>query len=1415
MKKMLLMVTGLLLCQLMGISQTLLHYWNFNNSASEAALLTPNISLVAGGGIAHVAGGTSLIDFASGTGQNFDLLNENARSGDAAGTHLRFNNPIGGSLVFALPTAGATGVVVKYVTRRSGSGAGTQVVEYTTDGTNYTALKEITVTETPTLETLDFSAITAVNNNANFKIKISFSAGAGGAVGNNRFDNFTVDANLGVDNLAPTVVFSPINNATMVATNVQPTITFNKDARLVNNTPLDNSNVDALVELRLNNAAGTTVAFDATVANRVITISPSAALQNGQQYYVALKANVVEGANDVAIIEAQSSAFTSITTQTVFAAGDWLPVAYRMNATETDDEVGFLTLVDILPGTLVNLTDAKYTDNAQPQCPNGIVWTAPAAGVAAGTVITIKTDGLTANIGTVAGSGFGLSSGGDQVIVYTGSAAAPSYITAFSSNAWVAASTVCNGSLSKLPAGLEDGISSINLSIAPGNVAGNTVNAYYNGTQAGTTAQLKAAILNPANWMGVGGSTPPQTWPEYDFSGKPAVVSAKVLNQTSIQVIFNRDLDAASATDIANFTGVAGLSSVVRTNNGALPDTLTLVYGTAFAQGGSYTLTINNVKDAGGHAMASPFVFNFSYNTTIAFADKFLSVSEAAGFVSIKLKLENPATGSVDVVLKAAPWSNTDASDITYASTTLNFTGSSNAEQTITIPVNNDAVEEMDEYFVLSLENIKGLALSGKQYLTVYIKDDDRKAPVATEEIKLKYVSGFKPNTVSGSTTEIVVHDAATQRLFMTSAIQDRLDIASFANPAAITLIKSVDMKPYGGITSVAVKNGVVAVASPNANEQLDGSVVFFNTNGDFIKQVTVGALPDMITFTPDGNKILTANEGQPSVDYSVDPEGSVSIIDISGGIASVNQSKVTTVYFTQFNAVEAQLIAAGVRKTKSTSTLSQDLEPEYITISADSKKAWVSLQENNAIAEIDLTTNQLSNGWPLGKKDFNVFGNGFDASDNSGVVHISNYPVKSFYMPDGLANYTANGKTYIVSANEGDEKEYGNFVERVAVNNASVVLDPVKFPNAAVLKEDHNLGRLRISNLSGDTDGDGDYDELVMVGARSFSIWDAESRTQVYDSKDDFEMFTYHHPVFSAYFNADNEGGNVFKSRSRAKGPEPEGVTVASINGQVYAFVGLERIGGIMVYNVTDPANVKLVDYKNNRSANLATSDLGPEGIIYISPNQSPDGKAYITIANELSGNISVYEIEGDGTLPISLISYQAKLQATGDVLLSWATSTEHDNDYFTIERSVDGVNFVELDKVKSLGDANNTQHYSYTDNNPAAGKNYYRLSQTDKNGGQKFAGIKIVDISQAVNSWAIVPNPLVGNTINVSLKGYQLGSAVTVKLFDIAGKLVYTGKTTVNAGKLQITLPHHPAAGVYKLHINGMGTKTLVVKD
>mgnify|MGYP003607432629 FL=1 len=232
--------------------------------------------------------------------------------------------------------------------------------------------------------------------------------------------------------------------------------------------------------------------------------------------------------------------------------------------------------------------------------------------------------------------------------------------------------------------------------------------------------------------------------------------------------------------------------------------------------------------------------------------------------------------------------------------------------------------------------------------------------------------------------------------------------------------------------------------------------------------------------------------------------------------------------------------------------------------------------------------------------------------------------------MPDAMAQYNVGGTTYLVTANEGDARDYSALAEEVRVGSSAYVLDPTVFPNANFLKKNTNLGRLTVTNASGDIDNDGDFDEIHVFGARSFSIWNTTTGQLVYDSGDDFEKITANDPTFGALFNVSNDNNNL-KNRSDNKGPEPEGITVGQINGATYAFITLERIGGLMTYDITNPAAPTFVSYNNNRTTTSLGGDLGPEGIIYINPTDSPNGTGLVVMANEVSATISIYEITND----------------------------------------------------------------------------------------------------------------------------------------------------------------------------------------
>jgi hypothetical protein len=306
----------------------------------------------------------------------------------------------------------------------------------------------------------------------------------------------------------------------------------------------------------------------------------------------------------------------------------------------------------------------------------------------------------------------------------------------------------------------------------------------------------------------------------------------------------------------------------------------------------------------------------------------------------------------------------------------------------------------------------------------------------------------------------------------------------------------------------VDVARGILAVAVEAKVKTDPGLVAFYSTHDyRLLGTAPVGALPDMVTFTPDGRRVLVANEGEPSayevVDgvLPIDPEGSVSIIDIGRGCA---RPHVRTAHFRRFNGRRDALVKAGVRLFGKNATVAQDLEPEYIAVSGD--EAFVTLQENNALAIVDVDQARVKSIVPLGTKDHSKAGNGLDASDRDLKINIASWPVKGMYQPDGIAAYRFWGRTFLVTANEGDARDYDGLAEEARVGSSSYELDATAFPNATDLKKNEALGRLTVTNQTGDTDGDGDFDEIHAFGARSFSIWDAATGRLVHDSGQDLE---------------------------------------------------------------------------------------------------------------------------------------------------------------------------------------------------------------------------------------------------------------------------------------------------------------------
>lgn len=496
--------------------------------------------------------------------------------------------------------------------------------------------------------------------------------------------------------------------------------------------------------------------------------------------------------------------------------------------------------------------------------------------------------------------------------------------------------------------------------------------------------------------------------------------------------------------------------------------------------------------------------------------------------------------------------------------------------------------------------------------------------PASSQGATLTLIGEFRSGRFDESAAEIVAYHPRTRTLYVTNADANSLDLLDLTDPSAPTLSSTVDLTAWGGgPNSVAVHGDLVAVAVENANKQANGLVVFLDPAGEYLGFAETGPLPDMVTFTPDGNTVLTANEGEPNDAYTVDPEGSVSVIDLTAGIEN---PRVRTA---DFSGITQADLSDSVRIFGPDASIAQDLEPEYIAVSLDGNTAYVTLQENNALAIVDLPTARVTSVVGLGFKHHALDANAFDASNKDDGIRMQAWPVKGMYQPDALAAFISKGRTFLVTANEGDARDYEGYSEETRIGKLK--LDPNAFPAAEFLQESAALGRLKTTTAHGDSDGDGDFDELYAYGARSFSIWDDQG-TLVFDSGDQLERILAQELPLE--FNSTNDENDSFDNRSDDKGPEPEGLVVGQVGTRILLFLGLERVGGIMVFDLTEPNAPVFVDYVTTRNfqgdpkADTA-GNLGPEGLVFIPGGESPNGKPLLAVAYEVSGSVALFEIE------------------------------------------------------------------------------------------------------------------------------------------------------------------------------------------
>lgn len=572
-------------------------------------------------------------------------------------------------------------------------------------------------------------------------------------------------------------------------------------------------------------------------------------------------------------------------------------------------------------------------------------------------------------------------------------------------------------------------------------------------------------------------------------------------------------------------------------------------------------------------------------------------------------------------------------------------------------------------------------------FLTACSNDTDKHVE---QQIQLTEQGRFHTYIFDQSAAEIVTYDKITRQTFVVNAQSGKVDIIDSADIQDPLFVASLDVASdikqhfnasAGAVNSVDIFNGLLAVAIAGQVKTDPGWVVFYNSRDlSFIKAEYVGALPDMLTFTKTGEQLIVAIEGEPSAkNYAIDPLGEIAIFDILWQNNKLT-TQLTRLNFSdfnlggsRFNELPKQLVLNGHN-----AQIAQDIEPEYVAVNANSSKAYIALQENNAIAVVDLETKSIDKIMALGFKDHLLPGNELDGNNKDKKVNIKNEPALGLYQPDSIAAVTINNIDYLITANEGDDRSdwisdlsvadceasdfYYNHEDKICADditlhdatdsaiykpeNANSRLDLTHFQAGGQYQ--NAVQRIKfshsISKQFGDLDNDGKLDRLLTYGGRSFSVWNIENESLIFDSGSDFEKITA-----QKYGKKFNQTHNKSKNEDRSdnKGPEPEALTVAVIAGKTYAFIGLERMGGIMVYDISQPEDAQFVQYLNNRQLdidpgnnkdenvngikkyNIDAGDLGPEGMKFVSAEDSPTKTPILIVGNEVSGTTSFYRID------------------------------------------------------------------------------------------------------------------------------------------------------------------------------------------
>jgi hypothetical protein len=517
--------------------------------------------------------------------------------------------------------------------------------------------------------------------------------------------------------------------------------------------------------------------------------------------------------------------------------------------------------------------------------------------------------------------------------------------------------------------------------------------------------------------------------------------------------------------------------------------------------------------------------------------------------------------------------------------------------------------------------------------------------------VKVTEVSSISSGAGEGS-AEIAAFHAGSKRIFATNGVKNSIDVFDISDVANPKKIESISLERYGNdITSVAAGRDVVVAAvlvtesfsATGVPTTPNGKIVVFDTNGTFLSATDVlGVLPDSVTFAPDGTTALVAIEGQPvcakddpattekeSTDYSKasDPVGGVSVVDLTDPTAPV----VRFAGFEKFSV--AQMRAKGIAVSAVVNDVSKDFEPEFVT-ATDNKTAYVTIQEANAIGKLNIKTATFESVSRAFEGNLSKVAR--DTSDkDSGAGPRTYKNVVAASQPDAIAGFKFGWGNYYLTANEGDAREYTCLNDDLRA--ASLKVDPRRFPDWKAMSATTALGRAKVNPNIGDRDGDGDIDTIHLRGANSTTMY--HNGAIVWDSADLLDQiqtsaFGVANINGSHSLSADKSTMNyVGQDRSDDKGSEPEGVAVGMVGERRIAILGLERMTALVVFDITDPRAPVFQEWLQMLPTKATPAKdvkhWSPEGIVFVPADKSPSGKALIITSYELSGSLSIHEIE------------------------------------------------------------------------------------------------------------------------------------------------------------------------------------------